>query len=265
MSRVIHAIHLSDTHLGPSRDFDTRGANPRERLDRIVRAIGELDFVPDFVIHTGDVADDPHPGAYAVAAEALALLEVPFYAVTGNHDDAAMMMAGLPMAPRTPLTADPGRLAYSFEAGELRCFVLDAKVPEEDGPHGELPQNQLAALGAALAENDAPFAVFVHFPPFMIHSRWIDSHLPLRNGEALHDLLRRQHPSRARGVFFGHLHRPLQLYRDGILYSGVGSPACEFAVGVNDEHISWSADCPLAFHQVSFSDQGVVVKTLAAH
>ncbi|MCB1062152.1 MAG: metallophosphoesterase [Verrucomicrobiae bacterium] len=264
MSGVIHGIHLSDTHIGPSRDFEVRGASSRERLDRIVRAIGSLDFVPDFVIHTGDMVDDPDPRSYAVAAEALAPLGSPLYCVTGNHDDAGMIRDGVPMGPMTPLTDDPERLTYHFELPGLRSFVLDAKLLGSDDPHGEVPENQLVALQKALAADDKPFAIFVHFPPFGIHSSWIDDHLPLRNGEALHELIRSQSLNRIRGVFFGHLHRDVQQYRDGVLYSGVSSPVCEFSVGVEEERFAFCSDCPLVFHQLSFSEKGVVVKAFAA-
>ncbi len=264
MPDVIHGIHLSDTHIGPSRDFDVRGNRSRERLDRIVRAIGALDFVPDFVVHTGDLVDDPDPRSYAVAAEALAPLAPPLYCVTGNHDDAAMITAGVPMGPRTPLIDDPDRLAYRFDFPGLRSYVLDAKLSDTTDPHGALPDNQLEALADSLAEDDTPFAIYVHFPPFGIHSCWIDDHLPLHNGEALHDLIRSQAIGRVRGVFFGHLHRAVQQYRDGVLYSGVSSPVCEFAAGVCEERFGFESDCPLVYNQLSFSDRGAVVKTFSA-
>lgn len=267
MSRVLHGIHLSDTHIGPSDDFEVRGACPRRRLDRMVKAILDLDFEPDFIIHTGDVVNDPDPAAYAVAKDALAPLidRFPFYAGPGNHDDSVMMKDGLPMSGKTPLVKDAGRLAYRFDLPEFRGFVLDANVPAPEEPHGELPENQLAALEAELNNGDeTPFAVFVHYQPFEIHSAWIDEYLPIRNGEALHELLRKQPPGRVRGVFFGHLHRPVQLYRDGILYSGISSPVCEFTAGVHDEKVGWSADCPVVFHHLSFSPTGTVIKAFTA-
>ena len=262
---MLHAIHLSDTHLGPTPDFRVREAQPAARLGRLVEAIGSLDFTPDFLVHTGDLANDPDPDAYRLAGEILAPLGIPLYCANGNHDDAAMLDEGITMGSRQPLGEATGRLAYTFDFPDLRGFVLDAKVPEAEGPHGELPQAQLDALEAALAEVDRPYAVFLHFPPFPIHSQWIDAYLPLKNGEALHEVLL-QHADTGlnRGVFFGHLHRDLQLYRDGILYSGVGSPACEFSVGVHDEIVSFDADCPAVFHHLTFSETGTVVKSLTA-
>ncbi|MCB1230550.1 MAG: metallophosphoesterase [Verrucomicrobiae bacterium] len=267
MSGLLHGIHLSDTHLGPSTDFEVRGSRPSERLDRILRAIDRLDFTPDFVIHTGDLVNDPDPAAYQVAAEALAPLasRVPLYVASGNHDDSAMMAASaVAMGPRTSMVKDADRLAYRFELPGMLGFVLDANVPNPAEPHGDLPENQLEALAAQLEAGHEPFAVFVHYQPFPIHSAWIDEFLPLRNGEALHALLGKFAPDRCRGVFFGHLHRSVQLYRDGILYSGIASPVCEFTAGVHDEKVEWSSDCPAVFHHLSFSPQGTVIKAFYA-
>ncbi len=264
--RVLHGIHLSDTHIGPSDDFSVRGSCPRERLDRMVKAILALDFEPDFVVHTGDVVNDPDPAAYDVAARALAPLtdRFPFWAAPGNHDDSALLTERIPLSPRTPLVEDSDRLAYRFDLPGMRGYVLDANVPEPESPHGWLPENQLAALAAELDGDETPFAVFVHYQPFPIQSAWIDEFLPLRNGDALHTLLREHDSARIRGVFFGHLHRQVQLFRDGILYSGISSPVCEFTAGVNDEKVGWTANCPVTFHQLSFSNEGTVIKAFSA-
>ena len=264
MTTALHAIHLSDTHLGPSRKFLARGANPADRLLHIAEAIQQLDFRPDFLIHTGDLANDPHPDAYRLASEILSPLEIPLYVVNGNHDDAGMLVAGLDLGPREPLGSGSDRLAYEFDLPGLRGFVLDAKVPEEEGPHGLLPESQLEALSESLDRCDRPFAIFLHFPPFPIHSAWMDKHLLLHNGERLHEVLRDKDLSRNRGVFFGHLHRGIQLYRDGILYSGVASPACRFSMGVEDQIVTFQGDCPADFHHLTFSETGTVVKTLSA-
>jgi hypothetical protein len=44
--------------------------------------------------------------------------------------------------------------------------------------------------------------------------------MALQNGERLHAILLKAH-ARLRGVFFGHIHQNVDIYRDGILYSSV--------------------------------------------
>lgn len=255
-------IHISDTHVGPDRDFEVRGAQSLARLEALVEIINGLDFTPDLVIHTGDVTNDPDPDAYRLASECLSRLRVPIYFATGNHDNARMMKDSLPYFPRVPLVEDDDRLCYRVDLPDLRLYVLDGKVPESEGPHGRLPENQLRALRDELSTWPGEFAVFLHFPPLPIGSRWIDEHLLLRNGEALHQLLVSAGIGRNRGVYFGHLHRGLQIYRDGILYSAVSSPACQFSVGPNDEEVAFDSRCPLAFNHLSLMPGATMVKEL---
>lgn len=257
---MLQVIHISDTHLGPTPDFEVRGACPHARLERLVEGILGLDFTPDFVIHTGDVANDPHPDAYRLAAAQFARFPCPVYSVVGNHDAAAMMRGALVLPPAEPLASDPDRLAYRFDRDGVRFFVLDARMPDPEEPHGVLPEPQLEALTANLAAWTGPFAVLLHFPPFPIGSPWIDKFLALRNGEALHRAIVNAGPARCRGVFFGHLHRGIQIYRDGILYAAVSSPACQFSAGTRDERVAFDPECPLPFNHLTFTADGTIVK-----
>lgn len=261
---MLQIIHISDTHIGPDPDFEVRGARPLARLEALIAAIDGLDFVPDLIVHTGDVANDPHPEAYRLAADRLIRLRAPVCYVTGNHDDAAMMRRLLPhpagLVPLGPNVED--RLAYRIDLGGFRLYFLDAKVPETEGPHGRLPDDQLAALGHDLAAWPGEYAVFLHFPTLPIGSPWIDEHLPLRNGADLHRLLAQAGAARNRGVFFGHLHRGLQITRDGILYSAVSSPACQFSVGPRDGAVSFDSACPLAHNHITLLPGQTMVKEL---
>lgn len=256
-------LHISDTHFGPTRDLEIRGANVCDRALRLVEEIGKLPFRPDFVIHTGDVANDPFPGAYELAAEVLSGIEVPVYYATGNHDDVGMMRDALAFGPLEPLGPDgPDRLCYRIAGGleeKFDLFVMDAKVPPEEGPHGTLPEDQIEAVLSA-ASQDRPVAVFLHYPLTPIGSRWIDDHLLVTNGAEFQERLSARVGDRLRGFFSGHLHRGLQLYRDGVLQSGVSSPACEFSAGPADESCDFLAGGPIPFHHVTMTETATMVK-----
>ena len=89
---MLEVIHISDTHFGPDRSLDIRGANVCARAEALVREISKLPFVPDLIVHTGDVANDPHEGAYELAEKVLSKLPAPVFYATGNHDDVTMMI-----------------------------------------------------------------------------------------------------------------------------------------------------------------------------
>jgi len=259
---MLHLIHFSDTHLGPTPEFSVQGVCPYKRVLKLIGAINGLDFQPDLIVHTGDVTNHPLAEAYQLAAESFSSLKAPLYFATGNHDNAQLIKQCLPAAPHTPLVTDADRLAYRWDMGHLRFYCLDAKVPEEEGPHGEIPQNQLDALREDIASHDLPYAIFLHFPPFRMGSIWMDEKLILTNGPALHEILKKSSPDRyrIRGVFFGHTHRSIQLYREGLLYSGVASPAFQFSMTPEDGPPSIDRNAPIVFNHITFLPNSTAIK-----
>ena len=261
---MLEVIHISDTHFGPDRSLTIRGANAFDRSIALVEAINALSFVPDFVVHSGDVVDDPDPAAYALAAEVFSALKAPVYFATGNHDDVSMMREALDFGPfRLLVPADAEQLCYRLTGGivdELEFFVMDGKVPQEEGPHGFLSANQIEAVLGEIS-GVRPVAVFVHYPLTPIGSGWIDKHLLITNGEIFQDALAAKAGKQLRGIFSGHLHRGLQLYRGGILQSGVSSPACEFTAGPDDDFCDFLSGGPIPFNHITFTADATMVKS----
>ncbi|NNE93965.1 MAG: hypothetical protein HKN23_20130 [Verrucomicrobiales bacterium] len=257
-----HLIHLSDTHFGPEREFTVRGAPVLDRARRVVEEINALPFQPAAVIHTGDIANDPFDEAYRIAEEVFSDLNAPIYYTTGNHDDVPMMREHLTfhngMNPLVPESEN--RHAYTIEIDGIALFILDGKVPPEEGPHGNLSETQISALTDFVENESGPFAVFNHFPALPIGSKWIDNNLPLKNGREFHEILKSAGADRFYGSFFGHLHRGLQIYHDNILYSAVSSPACQFTAGPNDEYCDFLPDVPICFNHITFANGITQVK-----
>ncbi|MEM9016845.1 MAG: metallophosphoesterase [Verrucomicrobiota bacterium] len=260
---MLELIHISDTHFGPDRRHDIRGANAYDRASALVEAIQSLPFTPDLVVHTGDVANDPDTGAYALAEEVFSRLSAPIYYVTGNHDDVPMMREALTFGDKDLLVDESDdQLCYEIAgkaAGYGQFFVLDGKVPPEEGPHGYLDRKQIDAVLSRIS-GDRPVAIFLHYPLSPIGSRWIDDHLLVRNGLEFQRLLTEKAGGQLRGIFSGHLHRGLQLYRDGVLQSGVSSPACEFTAGPEDDFCDFVPGGPIPFHHVTFTEDATMVK-----
>ena len=261
---MLEVIHISDTHFGPDRNLKIRGANAYDRSIALVEAINALPFVPDFIMHTGDVVNDPDPDAYALAAEVLSALKAPVYFATGNHDDVAMMRDALDFGSfRLLVPAVTEQLCYRLTGGivdELEFFVMDGKVPEEEGPHGFLSADQMEAVLAEIS-GERPVALFVHYPLTPIGSAWIDEHLLITNGESFQDSLAAKAGNQLRGIFSGHLHRGLLLYRNGVLQSGVSSPACEFSAGPDDDFCDFLSGGPIPFNHITFTANATMVKS----
>lgn len=260
---MLEVIHVSDTHFGPDRSLTIRGANACQRAEALVAGIRALPFIPDFIVHTGDVVNDPDSAAYALAAEVLADLPAPVYYATGNHDEVPMMRAALDFGLLEPLVADAeDRLCYRIAGAggeKVEFFVMDGRVPPAEGPHGHLSDSQITAVLDRIT-GTKPVAIFIHYPLTPIGSKWIDEHLLVTNGPEFQTALAAKAGGQLRGIFSGHLHRSISLYRDGVLNSGVSSPACEFTAGPADESCEFLAGGPIPFHHLTFTTTATMVK-----
>lgn len=229
----VYFIHMSDTHIGSTVDFERHGFNSWTAARRAVNMIKSFTQRPDFVIHTGDVVADPVDEAYRLAADLMAELDVPVYYAVGNHDSSVGVRDLLNHGPYEALGDDPTRHIYGFSVKGSEFMVLDGRAPDELDPHGCLGGEQLAIVRQKTAEVAAgPLTIFVHFPALPFNSPWFDQNMLLLDGEELHDILC-QSPREIRGVFYGHVHMPLQTRRNGILYSAAPSTFANFAAWPN--------------------------------
>ena len=214
---LLRFVHISDTHIShdPAYGTDRSGYTPEKGAEALVERINSLPFVPDFVLHTGDVAYDPFPEAYGRAREILERIIYPVHYLAGNHDDSQMLQ-------RLFLQRDDiqPKLNGEFEMNGVRVILLDSTGPVEQ-PRGIVSDEQLTWLGEICREDSTqPLVITVHHNPLPVGVPWLDEFMPMENGEALHQpLLPARH--RIRGVFYGHIHQNSQTLRDGILYSSV--------------------------------------------
>lgn len=258
-SLPLYFIHISDTHIGPTKEYELYGANTYTNALRVVETINALPLACDFVLHTGDIAASPNEDAYRLAAEVFGQLRAPIYFVTGNHDSAVFIKKYLTMGPADRSGGEEHFLTYAFERKGIRCIALDARGPDEIDPRGILEEHQFAFLEQELQRDAMPAAVFIHFPALPLDSIWLDRNMLLLNGEQLHAVLAR-HRERLRGVFFGHVHRGMQVLQDGILYSSVASTIGQFMAWPHDEDVRIDCDHPPCFNLVALAKEKTIVK-----
>jgi Icc protein len=255
---IVYFVHISDTHFGPTADYSRHGHYPAPCARRVVEIINNLPQRPDFVVHTGDVVTEPDSAAYRLAAETLAPLEAPIYYVVGNHDTAADIRRYLPMGNKEDVDPDPDRLSYAFEVRGYRFLVLDARGPDAIEPNGLLPDSQFEVLAREADPEGPPLTVFLHYPVLAMNSIWMDEHMPVLNGEALHQALRPAR-NRLRGVFHGHVHQHMQIVRDGIRYSSTASVFSQFTAWPGDVEVEINRDEPPGYSFVHLlPDQTIV-------
>lgn len=259
MSPPLYFIHITDTHFGPTKDFVHYGSNAYDVACRMVEAINALPVAIDFVVHTGDVTDRPEEAAYRIADEVFARLKYPIYFVTGNHDTSPGINTFLTMGEKRDASADGNCVSYAFEKNGYRFIALDSRGADDIDPHGMLPHHQFEFLQREIERDEKPLVLFIHFLPFTADSIWLDETMLLLNGERLHQkLIPVRH--RVRGVFFGHVHRGMQMLRDGILYSSVGSTIGQLNTFPGDAKATIDIQHPPCFNLVTLAGDKTIIK-----
>lgn len=237
---TLYFVQISDTHIGPTPGHARHGFFSVPALQRLVDRINHLPQMPDFVIHTGDIADDPHPSSYAQAREILSRLHMPIYYVRGNHDSASDIKSYLDMGPLEDLSAAENRLTYKFELKGFRFLVLDTQGPPQSQPQGYLSEDQLKILREEATPTGPPLVVFLHHPVLRMDSPWMDANMLVMNGNDVHEALSNAR-NRLRGVFLGHIHQSTQTTRDGVLYVAAPSSFLQLT--------SWPSDITVGFEE----------------
>jgi 3',5'-cyclic AMP phosphodiesterase CpdA len=236
VTEPLYFVHISDTHLGPTREFSRHGHYPWPCAQRLVETINALPTRPDFVIHTGDVVTEPDPACFRLAAELFAGLAYPIYFIAGNHDSNQGLRHFLPMAEKVEMLAESGPLAYAFERKGYRFLALDAVGPPEIAARGRLSESQVALVRREATGDGPPLTIFVHFPALPLNSPWMDANMLIENGLELHRALLPAR-DRLRAVFYGHVHQPMQTFRDGILYASGASAFAQLTAWPTDEDV----------------------------
>lgn len=223
---ILRFVHISDTHISSNPDYGREhwqvGHTARQGAQALVKQLNSLPFEPDFILHTGDVAFDPDPNAYESAHEILSAIRYPVYYLAGNHDYPAELQRR--MTKRDEIVSP---FHYTFEVNGVQIVCLDSNGPAEP-PRGYVTDEQVAWLESICSTPDSrPLVVAVHHNILPVGIPWLDEFMRTTNGEAVHQALLPAR-DRLRGVFFGHVHQNLDMYRDGILYTSVNSSWVQF-------------------------------------
>jgi 3',5'-cyclic AMP phosphodiesterase CpdA len=184
---------LTDLHVevGPG------DAGAARALAAAVTAVGALRPAPHAVVVTGDVAQSGAAREYERARELLGPLQMPVYAVPGNHDD--------PDALRTHFGAPELRHGFTVGVGGIRLVAMDSTAPGLD--EGSLSADRLSWLEAELAADvETPTVVAMHHPPVLTGIPVLDlMGLPEDDRRGLAEVLAAN--PHVRRVVVGHVHR----------------------------------------------------------
>lgn len=212
---TLNLLQITDCHLTKDANSDLLGVITRDSLDAVLSCV-DLNIAerqhasPDFLLVSGDIAQDASSEAYQYFRKRTAYLAEQRGWFSGNHDDTDVMLSAF--NDRTMFAK-----VYRFEHWQL--ILLDSSV--KGSVYGELSIQELSFLDAALSERpDLYTLVCLHHHPVDIGSAWLDK-IGLRNRDAFFQILD-QHKN-VRGVLWGHIHQNWESKRNG--YPLLASPS----------------------------------------
>jgi 3',5'-cyclic-AMP phosphodiesterase len=195
---------LTDLHVRPVGIAANRVSETNMLTERAFRVVAGFNPRPDVVILTGDLTECGLPAEYENLGAILSrTLEMPVYAIPGNHDRRENLRRCLPHLPG--VTADPFFVQYAVEDLPVRLVMLDTVVPGSG--HGELSQEQLQWLDRTLAADPSkPTMVAMHHPPFATGIPHMDK-IALHHTEGFRSVIARH--AQVQRIVCGHHHRPI--------------------------------------------------------
>lgn len=214
-------FHLTDTHIFAEGDGTLKGVNTTRTLQQVLRLVDRAEPSADAFVITGDVSQDGSQESYRRLAEMFAYIDVPVFALSGNHDNRASMMRAF---------VGPGgniRMDNDFIVAGWQVVMLNSTVAGQEA--GEISDAELGRLENVLSVRPNLHAlVCLHHPPINIATRWLDE-IGLRNGKELFKVLARHHNVRA--VLCGHVHQDIDVVHEGIRVISTPSTNIQFEPG----------------------------------
>lgn len=194
---------ITDLHIGAEGE-KPQGVDVRQNF---LRALSQLEHIrPNCLVIGGDICyDAPDRAVYSWVKELLSSLPLPYYVISGNHDDSVMM-------------AEVFNKTHDLEAAELYYALPLEGHPALflDTAKGRLSERQWAWLREYLrALRDSNVLVFMHHPPVLADVEFMDRHYAFQQSEEFTELVR-DLPCRVT-VVCGHYHVEKVVQRGNLL------------------------------------------------
>jgi 3',5'-cyclic-AMP phosphodiesterase len=184
-------IQITDLHIGKEGE-DTYFVDVRENFRRILLEVEALK--PDYLVISGDLCY--HQGekeVYDWIYPQVEALGIPYEVMAGNHDHAATLAQAF------------GRLdEYSPDGLYFKRQWQDQVVLFMDSSPHQVFEPQLNWLKSQLDQLNSDLILFIHHPPMLVGTPFMDLNHSLRNRDPLLAILNAYpHPV---SIFCGHYH-----------------------------------------------------------
>lgn len=230
-------IQISDCHLFANTEQTLLSVNTYESLTTITQSIQMLHPKAECIIASGDISQDDSKKSYEHFIALTKKLNVPVYAVPGNHDDILMMKNLFPQK--------------QLILKSWQIILLNSQ--KSKFVEGYLDSEELDFLEMALASHpELSCIIFFHHYPVKIGSQWLDN-IGLSNKEKFWKCINTF--SNVKAVFFGHAHQEFVGKMHEIPCYGAPSTCFQF----KKNHATFALEnIPPGFRWIDLYDDGTL-------
>ena len=165
----VRVVQVTDPHLYRDTDGVLAGISTWQTFRAVLAQIERQHGDFDFLVLTGDLAQDEEFDTYLMLREALGDWLERCRIIPGNHDDPANLRKAFPDL----FSQDRGPLTFELSIGDWKIIGLDSHLPGET--KGRVGANQLQWLRDELRmDSSTRTLLFVHHPPVAINVDWLD-------------------------------------------------------------------------------------------
>lgn len=165
---TLRIVQITDTHLSRDADGVLAGIPTWNTFRAVLRQIERRHADFDYLVLTGDLAQDEELETYQMLREALGDWVQRCRIIPGNHDNPASLRTAFP-----ELFPKDGPLTFSVSNGDWKIIGLDSHLPGE--VKGRVDADQLQWLRDELGMDPGiQSLLFVHHPPIAINVDWLD-------------------------------------------------------------------------------------------
>ncbi len=212
---ILNILHLTDCHLTKSEDGELLGMNTRDSLEAVLDEVNKQHANPDYVLATGDLAQDASSDAYEYFKSKTSRFACPVSWFPGNHDDRDVMRK---------VIGSGSELNKVVRVGAWQFILLDSMVSGK--VHGFLESSELKTLEAALKERpDLHTFVCLHHHPIDIDSAWLDN-IGLHNRDEFLKIIDRF--DNVKAILWGHIHQQIDGSRNNVNLYATPSTCIQF-------------------------------------
>ncbi len=219
---VVRIVQITDSHIFADPKGCLLGLNTRESFEAVCQRVSKEKWKADFLLATGDLAQDATAEAYQYLADYFQRFDFPTFWLAGNHDNTQTMYETLNNSKVLP--------SKQLITEHWQIILLDSSVPGV--VHGALSKNELSFLESCLKEHPNKHSLVVlHHHPVDVNCKWLKN-IGLKNKKEFQKRIAKF--DNVKGVLWGHIHQEYEQEHNGIPYIATPSSCVQFTPGSTD-------------------------------